>query len=153
MQEYCRACAPFGARPVPVRDQDKIVKWIRSTQHLVTAIEGRADLMVVVEGVRIVAPEIAVSDRSRPSAGLRHPVGPVETADDSVRSAWRGPVPLALVQGRATAPYRTGKQATEKAKAFGSENKIVAGHAVEPSDVASALERARPSPGLGRRLR
>lgn len=153
MQENCRTRAPFCARPVPVRDKNQVVKMIRTAERFMAMLEGGADLMVVVARVRVVAPEIARSDRNRPGARLRHPVGPVETAYDSVRSAWRGSVSFAFAKGRAAAPDRTGKQTAEKAKPHGSENQIVARHAVESRDAAVELERARWSPGFGCRLR
>jgi hypothetical protein len=89
--------------------QDEVIEPVAPEQPLGGKPVRRADHEVVILVPGIVGPEIAGSDRHRPVAGPRHPVGAIEASDDPVSPGRCGPVAFALVGRDTAAPDGAGK--------------------------------------------
>ena len=122
------ACVMQRAWPVPIRDQNDVVKRIGAAQDLVAGGKGRAHHQVVILVLWIVAPQITGSDRHRPIAGTRQAVGAVKATDDPMHPRRCCAIALALGQRDAAAPKPHGKDPPQKAQAHGRDHHIARLH-------------------------
>ena len=112
VHEDARAAPWNRLRPIPVGDEHEVVERVGAAQALTRAAVGSGDLEVVVRHGRIVRPEIAETDRNRPGAGRRDPIGAVEHADNAVCACGGGAVALLLGSADAAAADDAGVAAS-----------------------------------------
>jgi hypothetical protein len=120
-----RGPAPgHGIGPVPIGQQNQIIKRIGPAQRFMAGRIGRAHHHVIVFVGRVVRPQVTGPDRHRPICGAGHPVRPVQHPHNPVYALRCSPVALAFGASDAALADAAGIGPPQEAKPLGGQHHI-----------------------------
>ena len=140
MNENGRPAPFFRNRPIPIRNQNKIIERISPAQGFVGISVRRAYHHVVIRVRHVVRPQVTRQNRFRPSHRSRHTIRAIKHSDNAMRPDRRRTITFPLLSRDTAFADGTGNVASLKPHPARGHHQIIRCQSICP-DLAAFVAR------------